>query len=392
MAHFVNDGTSFFVPVIAALLTPLRGFSPVEVTVLFVVYYVTSSGFGLFVGWWADRHGRPASLMGLGIGLVGVGLFGFYATLAGLAGALDYPLALVSGVVTGVATSFYHPLGASLIQRTTDPAHRGTALGINGAFGSLGRALYPFLFFLVTLATVTSDSILVFAAVGVAAALLITYGVRGLGGTADARALPGGEGARERITPAIVRLTGVSFVRSVATQGVAVWIPTYLTATQGVAAGGSLGLAVAVMYVGGILGQPFFGLAANSVDRRLLVGTSSAGAALSTFGYLAFGGLVGTLLLFLIGFFTFSAFPLLMTLSSDYVPGGSSSLANALVFGVGSGGGGTIGPLVVGAIAAGGYALLPRGFEVMAAVGLVAAFLVVLLPRGGLGAPRHLFG
>ena len=80
-----------------------------------------------------------------------------------------------------------------------------------------------------------------------------------------------------------------------------------------------------------------------------------------------------------------------MTLSAEYVPSGSSSLANALVFGLGSGGGSTVGPLIVGAIAAGGFALLTTGIEAMAALGIVSAFLVLLLPPVGRAARVSLF-
>lgn len=392
LAHFVNDGTSFFVPVIAALLVPLRGFSPIEVTVLFVVYYGTSSLLGLFVGWWADRRGRPAALMTMGIGFLAIGLFAFEIVLAGWAAPVEYPVALVAAAITGFATSFYHPLGASLLQRAFPPSRQGSAMGINGAFGSLGRALYPFLFFVTTLAIVTTTSILPFVAIGAVTAGVLAWGTRGLT-RAERKSPPPNARASESITHGILALTGVAFVRSVATQGVAVWIPTYLTVARGVPASGVLGLAVTVMYVGGIVGQPFFGYAANRLDRRLLVSLSSVGASLATFGYLYSSGVPSQVLLFAIGFFTFSAFPLLMTLSSDYVPRGSSSLANALVFGIGSGGGGTIGPLIVGAIAAGSYALLGTGLEVMAGLGLVAALLAALvLPRGRRSTPGALFG
>ena len=392
LAHFVNDGTTFFVPVLAAYLSPLRGFSPLEVTVLFVVYYFTSAILGLVVSWWADRHGRPASLLGPGIGLLGVGLFGFYVVLAGLAGPLEFPIALLAGFTTGFATSFYHPLGASLLQHAFRPETRGTAMGINGAFGSFGRTLYPFAFFALTLMFLTTDSILPLVAVGLVAAFVITGGLRPVAAAERTHATePTAVRARDSVTGGVARLTGVSFVRSIAAQGVAVWIPIYLTEVRGVPATGSLSLAVTVMYVGGILGQPIFGLLADRTDRRLLIGSASAGAALSTFGYLFTQGPAADALLFLIGFFTFSAFPLLMTLSAEYVPRGSSSLANALVFGLGSGGGATIGPLIVGAIAAGGYGRLPLGLEAMAGLGVVASFLVVLLPPGRSRGTRSLF-
>ncbi len=384
LGHFINDGTVFFVPVIAALLSPVRGFSPLDVTVLFAVYYITSAILGLWVGWWADRRGRPAYLMAVGIGLLGAGLFLFYVVLAGWAGPVEYPVALLAGGVTGLAASFYHPLGASLIQRAFHPEQHGVAMGINGALGSIGRASYPVLFFLITLAVVTSDAILLFAGIGVLAAFVIAYGLHSLI-VAERNASPSADTRAGRsVTGGIIRLTGVSFVRSVASQGVAVWIPTYLTAVRGVPATGSLGLAVAVMYVGGIVGQPFFGLLADRFDRRMLIGIASAGSALTTLGYLVTAGVPADALLFMMGFFMFSAFPLLMTLSAEYVPSGSSSLANAAVFGLGSGGGGTVGPLIVGAIAAGGYAMLTTGFEAMAILGIVSAFLVLVLP-----APRR---
>lgn len=392
LAHFVNDGTTFFVPVLAALLVPLRGFTPLEVTAFFVLYYVTSSLAGLYVGWWSDRHGRAVSLMGFGVAMLGVGLLVFYVVLAGFAGPFAYPVTLAAGVVTGFATSFYHPLGASLLQRAFDVTGRGQALGINGAMGSLGRASFPFLFFLATLVLVTTSSVLPFVAIGLVSAAVISAGARGVVATGSDRPPRAGASTRDAASPGILRLTGVAFLRSVALQGVAVWIPTYLTVARGVPASGELGLAVTTMYVGGILGQPFFGLAADRTDRRLLIGASSAGAALGTLGYLVSTGWVASILLFAVGFFTFSAFPLLMSLSADYVPSGSSSLANALVFSFGSGSGGIVGPLIVGTIAAGGYHFLETGLEVMAGLGLVAAVSVVLLPRGGRGRPGALFG
>ncbi|EQD34545.1 Major facilitator superfamily MFS-1, partial [mine drainage metagenome] len=320
LAHFVNDGTTFFVPVIAALLVPILRFSPIEVTLLFVVYYSTSSLLGLLIGWWADRRGRPASMMALGIGLLALGLFVFQAVLEGWGGPVEYPLALVAAGITGFAASFYHPLGAALLQQGFSAERHGTVLGINGAFGSLGRTLYPVLFFVVTLAVVTTAALWVFVVLGLVAMGVVVWATRALAAGERARAVPSPRPAAGSFTHGVLALTGVAFVRSLALMGVVVWIPTYLTVARGVPASGILGLAVTVMYVGGILGQPLFGFAANRWDRRWLLGLSSAGAALSTLGYLYATGIPAQILLFSIGFFTFTAFPLLMALSSDYVP------------------------------------------------------------------------
>ncbi len=380
IAHFVNDGTAFFVPVIAALLIPIRGFSPLEVTTLFVVYYASSALLGLGVGWWADRRGRPASLMAVGMGLLALGLLLFELVLVDAGGPFDFALSLVAALVTGFATSFYHPLGATLLQRAFPPNERGTALGVNGSFGSLGRALYPLVLFLVSLELVTTLSFVPFVVVGALAAIVVVLTTRSLTAPERAASRTSPRPASESLTRGIVALTIVAFVRSIATQGVAVWIPTFLTQERGIPATGFLGLVVAGMYFGGIFGQLFFGWAANRSDVRYLLALSSAGAAGSTLLYVVIVGPLSWIWFFGIGFFTFSTFPLLMSLSADYVPHRSSSFANAVVFELGAGGGGVIGPLLVGAIAAASYTLLPLGFEAMVGIGLAAAAMALFLP------------
>lgn len=392
LGHFVNDGTTFFVPVLAALLTARRGFSPLEIATLFVVFYAAASLLSPWIGHRADRSGNLPHLMAIGLALLGAGLLGFYAAVNGPAGGPAFALALAAAFVTGFGTAFYHPIGATLLQRAFDPARRGRALGANGAFGSLGRTLYPFFFAVLSLVLFPDSALLVFIVVGWASALAVTglagrpvVPVRSGAGTAA-------PGARRAVTRGIVLLTGVAFLRSIATQGIVAWIPTYLSTQRGAGTGADLGFAVTLMFVGGILGQPVFGLLADRVDQRALLAMSGVGSGLATLGYLGTSGPVATVLLFLIGFFTFSAFPILMSLSAGFVEGGSASLGNALVFGLGAGGGGTIGPLTIGWIAAGGYSSLPVGFEVMVGIAVASAAATVVIPAPGAAGRVGLFG
>ncbi|EQD47412.1 major facilitator superfamily MFS_1, partial [mine drainage metagenome] len=131
-------------------------------------------------------------------------------------------------------------------------------------------------------------------------------------------------------------LTAVGFVRSIATQALVAWVPTEIALTRGTGISASLGLALTGMFAAAIAGQPVFGLLADRIPRRALLAASTAGSALSFLGYLATTGPLAYLLLSAFGFCTFSAFPLLMALAGDYVPRGPSSLANALVFGLGA--------------------------------------------------------
>ncbi len=393
LAHFVNDGTTFFVPVIAALLTSQHGFSPVGIAVLFVIFYTSSSFLSLYVGHLGDRSGSAATLIAVGLGFLGLGLLGFYGALNLLGGAAAFAVAVISALTIGFGSSFYHPLGASMLQHTYDATTRGKALGVNGAFGSLGRTLYPFIFALLSLTLFSTSSLLIFVVLGWASALGVWQAI---GRTRTREDEPGPvppTSMRNAITRGIVILAVVAFLRSVATQGIVAWIPTYLSIQRGAGTGAELGLAVTVLFVGGILGQPFFGLLADRVDPRYLLAASSVGASLATWGYLAVSGSLGSAMLFLIGFFTFSAFPILMSLSSGFVGRRSSSLGNAVVFGLGSGGGMAVGPLVVGLIASGGYSQLSVGFDAMIVLGLIAAVAVLAIPKPGGGAGHvPLFG
>ncbi len=390
LAHFTNDGTVFFVPVIAAIVASHRGVSAGVVTLLFLVFYTSSTVLSLFVGRLSDRLGRPASLMGLGLGILSLGLLAFYLALAETTGTALVIALLFAAFLTGSGSSFYHPLGASVLQTTFHDRSMGMALGVNGAMGSLGRALYPSLYFVAAAVIAGYGSIVLFALVGFAAALAIWLGVRVPAAERSPRAgsaraggtAPGASRSSDTLTRGIVILTAVAFLRSSASQGIASWIPTYLATQKGLGVSGNLGLAVSTMYAAAIIGQPVFGLLVDRFDKRAVLALSSSGAAVTTIGYLWLGsGWVGEAWLFAFGFFVFSGFPLLLSMVGDYVPRGESSLANALVWGIGSTAGGAVGPLAAGALTGGDYGRLGFAFAVLAGAALVSAAATILVPK-----------
>ncbi|MDA8202121.1 MAG: MFS transporter, partial [Chloroflexi bacterium] len=85
--------------------------------------------------------------------------------------------------------------------------------------------------------------------------------------------------------------------------------------------------------------------------------------------------------LFVFGFFVFSGFPLLLSMAADYVPRGSTSLGNALVWGIGVGVGGAIGPPLTGALIGTDYGRLGFAFAVLAGAALISALATALIPR-----------
>lgn len=391
LAHFVNDGTVFFIPVMADLLASHGQMPAGIVTAMLTTFYLSSSGFGLVVGRLADRGGRRGAKIALGIAGLAVGMTLFAGATEFFHGSTRDAVAVLAALVAGIGSSFYHPLGASLISAAFPARSRARALGANGALGSLGRALYPTLFFAVTgLVGSHAGAVLVFAVVAAGGAALLW----------QIRVDPQSQGPRRVdstdagswLDRNILILTGVSLLRSLAFTGMVAWLPVYFTSQRGLGLSGELGLVVTLLYAGGVIGQPLFGLLADKVDKRLILALSTLGAAAATFGYLHTGGALGLALLGLFGLFNFSGFPLLMSLVADYVPEGRSTTANAFVWGLGSTGGQAVGPLLIGLLALNTYRNLAGSFEVLAAVA-VAGLVGLLVMRAPTRSSRpSLFG
>ena len=421
LAHFVNDGVIFFVPVIGDLLAQEDHTSPAVVTAMLTLFYVVSAGFGLGVGLVSDALGRRGAMIALGIAGLAASLFAFYVALS-LHGTESDVFVLAGAVIAGFGSAFYHPLGASVLQLNFADAARGRALGVNGAFGSLGRTVYPALFFVVAALGMTKgDTTAVFGGISLLAAIVIAYGLRA-GATGerahpatpdgphpaapddgdpaapdDPASAPGGpEGPTLRgiLNRSVLALMAIAFLRSLAFIGIVSWVPIYLTTQRHAGVSGTLGVAVTVMYAGGIVGQPVFGMLVDRFDKRLVLAVDSLGSAAGTFVFLGTSGhgAAAMLALALFGFFTFASFPLLLSLVADYVPRERSTTGNALVWGVGSTGGQALGPLVASVLMLGSYSHLGLAFGVLGGLAAATALGTPLLARTARHGHMALFG
>lgn len=379
VGHFVNDGSVFFLPLVVDLLAALRGATPLEVSVLLFLFYFSSTVASVFVGRRADSTGAPGRLMAVGIGCLGLGLMGFYLAITYSTGAELFAFAFVCDLVMGVGSSFYHPLGGSVLQASFEGGASGRALGINGAMGSLGRALYPTLFFVAAALLTTPGSLGFFGLVGLGAALLIWTGLGRIEVEKQKSGEPG-PSVRSSLTRPMVMLLGVSFLRSAALFGVAAYAPIFLTTQRGLGVSSILGLSLTVFYASAIVGQPLFGMLTDRIDHRWVLAVSAIGASLSIVGYVNTTGVSSIALLSLFGFFAYTGFPLLMALASDYSKQ-ASALGNSIVWGLGATGGNSVGPILVYALALNEYSNLGFAFEIMAGLAVVSALGSVLLPR-----------
>ena len=388
MGHFMNDGFTFIFPVIADVLANLNNYPAFYLTALFAAFYTASSVFGLFAGRFSDR-GSVFGGLHTGIFLISVGAVGFSATM--IFPGTSFSVVLVSAVIMGMGTGFYHPIGAAILQRTYPKKNLGMALGINGSMGSIGRALFPAIFLGLAYFITKGYALISLAIAGFIGAFVIWIGLRHLMGVKSENSSKG-QGIKGVINTSIVILTLVFFIKSVSSQGMVAWIPTFLTYSKGVAVGATLGIVLTVMYSSAIIGQPLFGILVDKMDKRLLLAISSLGTAAAMFAYMNTGGWLEILMLSLFGFFTFSGFPLTMSLISDYAPKGASSLTNSVVWGLGNSGGMIMGPVIAGAIILNDYARISFSFEVLIILSVAVAFASLALPKTGKKAKMAMFG
>ena len=398
MGHFTNDGTVFLVPVIIDLIAVAGHAGPLLITAALTVFYASTAVSANLLSPLIDRRKWHAKGMVFGLLSLSGGLVLFSVAVQGYLVPL---FLLVSAAVTGFGASFYHPTGSSILQSQYKGPRLGWYLGINGSAGSIGRAIYPALLLAVGLLfTSNSYSVAFFGVLGLLLSLLISAGLRGYESDAgEDRKKKTIEGASEDngkkrsvATSAIAVLAVISLMRSIAFSGIIAWIPEYLSFERGIGGGVSLGTTLTLMFSGGIVGQLFFGKLVERYDKRLSLMVSTIFSALSMFLYLITSGVFSLSMLVMFGFFNFTIFPIFMSMISDYIPKGSTTASNALVWNLGGTGGQAIGPLVAGVLIGSTYTNIPLIFEILLVFAVISAIIAMTLPRPSRVSKVALFG
>ncbi len=91
----------------------------------------------LFAGWLADRFGSKRMLLLYLGGCIATAWLSWWSP--------SLTILFIAMFAMGCFASIYHPVGLSLISRSTTPENRGMALGWHGILGSIGIAMAPFL-------------------------------------------------------------------------------------------------------------------------------------------------------------------------------------------------------------------------------------------------------
>ena len=353
LAHFTNDGSLNILPVLYLFLVESYGLSHLEVGVLASMTSVFAVVASPFIGRRSDSSQNYGYLMTLGLILIGIGTITYSISVLFLNNVSLFVFLLAVTLFFGIGSSFYHPLGAAILNETWSAPVRARAMGINGSLGAVGVAIFP----VATNALVLSygtPSVALLGFVAIFIAFVIFWIMRSFDFSNLRRNGPSNLRERTRtravglksILPLMIPLTVVAFLRGL-TQGIVQFLPIYLQTVKSVSIA-NIGVAFAVMSILGIVSQPVFGFLSDKFGRRLSILISALGMAISSLLFLSIQNFViSEIFLSLFGLFNYTSFPLIMGLATEISPEGSTTIGGSIVWGVGTVGGGAVGPLLV---------------------------------------------
>lgn len=377
LAHFTNDGGSITFTVLIVYYLSLH----LSLVYLGAAAAASSLVSGLIaerIGSWADNSGKRGTIMAAGIGLLGAACLAFSASfyLSGIAAIILFP----GVILLGIGLAFYHPLGGSIIAFATKGEGFSRQMGINGSFGSIGRALFPTLIVGLVGVFGAPVGLLALAAAIMAIGVIIFWLARSFDRfVASERQKQAPD--RQSLRPYrrfVLALTGVFLVNAIFASGITTYIPAYYEQVYGSAA--MAGMITSVILLTPIFGQPVQGYIAGRIgNRRALQLTVTASALVFALFLCSRSVVIEVLSLAMLAFFYYTGFPVILGYATLSTPRESITRVNAIIWGFGS----TIGSALGSAL--GGTLGQTYGFHLSFTVcwgfGLLAIALLPLVPK-----------
>ena len=399
LTHFVNDGVAMVPLSIFPLLLTLFGLAAPELGVVAAMWNLTSVIGSPAVGHLSDRLKQNRTLLAGGLVMIAAGVVGTgWSVSTGTARSwlpLEvYPALVLFAAIGGLGSSVCHPVGGTVLGQAYPARKLGKALGLNGALGSLGRALYPSLVVILITVLNLAHGVIALGLLGLLPVALIGLfpfeSERKRTPDSSNRSPELATTGRRRPTTHFARpakisvllLTTIGVLRGAFGQGIQSFLSVFVVEIQRYPFSFGVGVIVMLGVILGVPGQIIFGQFSDLHRRAsLVVNTAGQSLAIIFYLYTLSNPIVATAFLALFGFFTYSSYPVLLSAVADAVPTDFLSLSNSMVWGVGVLGGNAIGPLIVGLVVGDTLSLLPTVFLALAIVSGLSTALVALLPR-----------
>lgn len=148
LAHFSNDGIFLlYSSIFTYLAGPPYALNSAVLAYFAAMYALASGILSIPVGKISDSRDMDPELMSIGILILGIAviLFAIPFSMSSSISTIDrYIFAGFGALALGLGQAFYHPLGASILRNSLRGKDSSFFLGLNGSFGSMGRAILFF--------------------------------------------------------------------------------------------------------------------------------------------------------------------------------------------------------------------------------------------------------
>ncbi|MFP3143918.1 MAG: MFS transporter [Caldisphaera sp.] len=377
LGHFLNDSYIIVFSILIAYYLDMK-ISASYLGVMGALINLISGLLSIWVGKSADKSGNHATLMLLGYILIGISII-----LYGLSFAyIKYYLLYISfaSIILGSGLSFYHPLGGSILQHSFDPKDSPKALGINGSFGSLGRALFPIVIVFAIKYLGGSLGLSIIGVYTIVVGSLVFYGLKPIKIKADTKSF---DKSNSKLNMSsfyyiLIPLTIVVFIRAIFIAGVQTYAPTYLDHLFKSKV--LMSIILTVSYALAIFGQPYFGKLTGDIGGKKIVYITTIFATIFYIAFILFKNpIIMSIMFMAFSLFAFSGFPVLLGYVGQIVDKSLSARANSLIWGVGNTVGGALGILIGGILM--NKIGLTNDMVLFAFIGIVSTILLPLIPN-----------
>ena len=381
LGHFSNDFTTLLFSVLIIYYNKDFGLGLALLGVIAIAYNVISGFLSTSIGRFADRTRTHRILMAMGIVILGLSMVLFAVSF--VSGTYIIPAIFAAAILLGIGESFYHPLGASILNRVYSKKS-ASALGINGSFGSVGRSLLPIVLIPLILVVGKFYALLILGAYAMLAGGAIFIGLGFLKAEearkADtARKAYNNKVALKRYSPMLIALVSMVFIRSMFLSGTITYISEYLLVQTGSEI--LVGYVLTLSFITAILGQPIFGKLTDIYGGKATIGITTVFSAFFFLLFMLSGSHIVLITIFyaLFIFLSFTGFPVLLGYVNQIVPKDIATTAHGMVWGIGNTLGGAAGIAVMSLLLYLGVSLTETMW-VMLIFGVASALFIPLIP------------
>ncbi len=392
LAHFTNDGNFLLLPTLITYYKFIPGVSITFLGIMAIVYNLLSGLLGTPIGRLADRLNKDSLLIFTGIAAEGLSVLVFAMAFI-YQGYANY-IIFFGAVILGFGQAFYHPIGASILSFTYGSEKAPGAMGINGSFGSLGRAALPSIIVYSMAFLNNFNGLLLIFAYTMASAFIILSGLRFFNRSkySEIDNIKDDSKNEEKNTSLSIKpyyrflliLVAIVFIRSMFLTGTVTFVPDYLDDIF--KSKTIMGDILTLSFLSAVFGQPYFGSMVRRYGGKLTILITSLISTVFFGLFLIYDNIVYITIIYLVYVFAaFSGFPVLLGYVGQVIPKALSTQSNALVWSFGNIVGGSMGIALITGFNALKYPL-HFSLSIMLIFAVVSLLMVPLLPSKKKGA------